>query len=66
MKKYLLCLAIIVALAIVILPAKGYAGWVLYDDFNYTGDPNPDLWAQTGISADVTIENGECKFVHHI
>ena len=36
MKKYLFSSIIILTLSIIaILPTKGYARWVLYDDFNY-------------------------------
>jgi len=76
MKKYLFGLVIILTLSIIaILPAKGYAKWVLYDDFEYTGDPDPDLWEAysfpigsdwcDGTPPEISVENGRLKFVHY-
>jgi hypothetical protein len=73
MKKYLFGLVIILTLSIIaILPAKGYAGWVLYDDFEYNGDPNPDLWivdswpSGCGPSAEINVIGGEAVFTHNL
>jgi hypothetical protein len=45
-------------------PWSGYAGWVLYDDFN-SGVIDPSKWAITNKPnvATVSVENGAAKFV---
>jgi len=79
MKKYLFGLVIILTFSIIaILPAKGYARWVLYDDFNYEDeitDPDPNLWVPYsfptgsdecgGTPPEISVENGKLKFVHY-
>ena len=76
MKKYLFSSIIILTFSIIaILPAKGYARWVLYDDFEYTGDPDPNLWELRSFPTGsdecgetppvISVENGKLKFVHY-
>ena len=80
MKKYLFGLVIILTLSIIaILPAKGYARWVLYDDFNYEdGIPDPDLWVPYSFpsqgpnsgkceerSPEIYVEDGKLVFKHY-
>ena len=76
MKKYLFGLVIILTLSIIaILPAKGYAKWVLYDDFD-DGIISDVLWDQysfpidslkcaAGTEPKISVENGKLKFVHN-
>jgi hypothetical protein len=65
MKKYLHVLVVIVSFVIItILPAKGYAGWVLYDDFE-EGSINTELWdVENQSAATISVESGKAKFVH--
>lgn len=64
MKKHICRLVIIVSLSMIImLPVKGYAKWFLYDNFN-SNQIDPELWDIDNSSAEITVENGEAKFVH--
>ena len=76
MKKYLFGLVIILTLSIIaILPAKGYAKWVLIDDFEYTGEPDSNIWEPYSFpsgstecslkSPDIYVEDGKLVFVHY-
>ena len=65
MKKYLYGLVVIVSLAIItMLPAQGYARWVLYDDFE-EDEINTELWDVIERTATISIENGKAKFIHN-
>lgn len=72
MKKYLFCLVIILTLSIAILPVKGYARWVLIDDFEYTGDPDLNIWeigysstaCENDPSASIYVNGSEAVFTH--
>lgn len=50
-------------LSIFSLSSAVSAGWVLYDNFD-SGPINEQIWSVDSSSADITIENGEAKFVH--
>jgi len=77
MKKYLFGLVIILTLSIIaILPAKGYARWVLIDDFNYTdGEPDWNIWELRSWpsgseycderSPDIYVKDGKLVFDHY-
>jgi hypothetical protein len=64
MKKYIYGLFVIVSLAMItMLPVKGYARWVLYDNFD-SGYIDSELWDIDSSSANISVENGEARFDH--
>ena len=69
MKKLTGLRVIVVALLLAImlvLPIKGYADWVLYDDFE-SSDIDWSLWdpygEHTGANAERSIEDGKLKII---
>jgi hypothetical protein len=49
---------------LLVLACNTFAGWELYDDFNSGSSFETDKWSLDTSSANISIENGEAKFVH--
>jgi hypothetical protein len=62
MKKFNIFLYVIFFL--LVIACNTFAGWELYDDFNSGSSFDTDKWSLDASSANISIENGEAKFVH--
>jgi hypothetical protein len=49
---------------LLVIACNTFAGWELYDDFNSGTSFETDKWSLDTSSANISIENGEAKFVH--